>query len=360
MPKNVIIFSGGGSSGHLMPSLAVADAVTKKNPAFTPLFICSSRADEVEALTAAGQKFVIIHAGKFPRGFSPRIISFPFLFVISFIESLVHVLRTRPVLIMSKGGFVSVPVCLAGFVVRVPVVLHSSDSVPSLSDRIIGRIARTICTGFPESAFPTSLQKKAVQTGNPVRPSVFEGSHAAGQRITGFSGRRPVLMIIGGSQGSVALNEAIEKNFQALLDLADIIHLTGEGKMINRQHARYFPRTTVLAELPHLYGFADLVVTRAGAGVLSELAALKKAAIVVPLPGVAHDHQVKNAEFLATRQAVEFLAQDRLSDLPFVVSTLLGDSAKRAAMGEALSKALPANAAAKVAEMILDVLAPKS
>lgn len=343
-----------------MPSLAVADALKQKNPDCAPIFICSPRADEQEALNAAGQKYVVIHAGKFPRGFSLRMISFPVLFLLSFVESVFHLLRTRPVLIMSKGGFVSVPVCLAGFVLRVPVVLHSSDSVPSLSDRIIGRIARTICTGFPESAFPASLQKKAVQTGNPVRPSVFEGSHAAGQRITGFSGRRPVLMIIGGSQGSVALNEAIEKNFQALLDLADIIHLTGEGKMINRQHARYFPRTSVLAELPHLYGFADLVVTRAGAGVLSELAVLKKAAIVVPLPGVAHDHQVKNAEFLAARQAVEFLSQDRLSDLSFIVGTLLGDPEKRAAMGEALSKALPDNAAAKVADIILDVVAPRS
>lgn len=343
-----------------MPSLAVADALKKKNPDLAPVFICSPRADEQEALNAAGQKYLVIHAGKFPRGFSLRMISFPALFLLSFVESILHLLRTRPVLIMSKGGFVSVPVCLAGFLLGVPIILHSSDSVPSLSDRIIGRIARTICTGFPESAFPTSLQKKAVQTGNPVRPSVFAGSHAAGQRITGFSGRRPVLMIIGGSQGSVALNEAIEKNFQALLDLADIIHLTGEGKMINRQHARYFPRTTVLAELPHLYGFADLVVTRAGAGVLSELAALKKAAIVVPLPGVAHDHQVKNAEFLAARQAVEFLSQDRLSDLSFIVGTLLGDSEKRARMGEALSKALPDNAAEKVADIILDVVVPQS
>jgi UDP-N-acetylglucosamine--N-acetylmuramyl-(pentapeptide) pyrophosphoryl-undecaprenol N-acetylglucosamine transferase len=167
-------------------------------------------------------------------------------------------------------------------------------------------------------------------------------------------------MIIGGSQGSMALNEAVEKNFNALLDLADIIHLTGEGKSISKQHARYFARTTVLAELPHLYGFSDLVVTRAGAGVLSELAALKKAAIVVPLPGVAHDHQVKNAEFLAARQAVEFLSQDRLGDLPFVVSALLGDVTKRKALGEALSNALPGDAAAKVANAILDVLTQKS
>lgn len=348
------MFSGGGSSGHLMPSLAVADAVLAKDATFTAVFLCSSRTDEIETLRSSGRKHFVIHAGKFPRGLTVRLVTFPILFLVSLAESFVYLLRQRPLLIMSKGGFVSVPVCLAGFVLRIPVVLHSSDSVPSLSDRIIGRVARKICTGFPEVTFPESLQKKAVQTGNPVRPFVFDGAHTAGQRITGFSGRRPVLMIIGGSQGSQALNEAVDKNFTALLDLADIIHLTGEGKSIPRQHARYFAREAVLAELPHLYGFADLVVTRAGAGVLSELAVLKKAAIVVPLPGVAHDHQVRNAEFLAARQAVALLEQEHLTDLPFVVSTLLGDPARRTAMGEALSKALPGDAAAKVADIVLE------
>ncbi len=357
MSERIIIFSGGGSSGHLLPSLAIADALTKKDSSYQPVFICLDQPSETGALEAADKKYLVIHAGKFPRALSLQIFIFPFLFLISFFESLMHLFRQKPVLIMSKGGFVSVPVCIAGFLVRIPIVLHSSDSVPSLSDRLIGRLATKICTGFPESVFPARLQKKAIQTGNPVRQVVFGGSHAAGQRITGFSGKRPVVLIIGGSQGSVALNEAVEKNFHALLDLADIIHLTGEGKAINKQHARYFARTSVMADLPHLYSFSDLVVTRAGAGVLSELAALKKAAIVVPLPGVAHDHQGRNAEFLAARQAVELLSQDHLSDLAFVVSRVLQDTKQREKMSEALHQALPSDAAAKVANIILDVLA---
>lgn len=339
-----------------MPSLAIAEAVVQKNPFVRPVFFCSPRLDEISALKHTNQECVVIHAGKFPRGFSIRILLFPIQFVRSFLESCIHLRRQKPALILSKGGFVSVPVCIAGFLLRVPILLHASDSVPSLSDRLIGRIATKICTGFPESTFPDSLQKKCVQTGNPVRSSIFLGSHAAGQRMTGFSGRRPVVMIIGGSQGSVAINEAVEKNFTALLDLADIIHLTGEGKSIHSKHARYFARTTVLDELPHLYCFANLVITRAGAGVLSELAALKKATVVVPLPGVAHDHQIRNAEFLAARQAVEFLSQDHLSDLAHVVGRLLSDEPRRIAMGEALSKALPTDAAANVADIILDVL----
>lgn len=354
MQPKTIFFSGGGSSGHLMPSLAVADAIAKKDSSVHSVFLCSSRPAEIDALRAAGTTCVVIHAGKFPRGLSIRLITFPFLFLWSFVESVSHLLRLRPVLIVSKGGFVSVPVCIAGFLLRIPIILHSSDSVPSLSDRIIGRLARKICTGFPETSFPLSLQKKAIQTGNPVRSAILQGSRSAGLLITGFSGKRPILMIIGGSQGSVALNEAVSEHFTELLDLADIIHLTGEGKSLPKKHARYFSRASVLDELPHLYACADLTVTRAGAGVLSELAVLKKAAIVVPLPGVAHDHQIRNAEFLAERQAVEFLSQDRLSDLAFVVRSVLGDEQRRSSMAAALHGALPAGATEKVTAVILD------
>ncbi len=354
MQPTIIFFSGGGSSGHLMPSLAVADALMKKNPTLQPVFLCSSHFTEIDALRAFGQQHIVIHAGKFPRGWSIRLLTFPPLFVVSFFESIVHLLRLRPALIVSKGGFVSVPVCVAGFLFRIPIVLHSSDSVPSLSDRIIGHLARKICTGFPTSSFPASLQKKALQTGNPIRSSILRGSRSTGLRITGFSGKRPILMIIGGSQGSVALNEAVSQNFTELLDFADIIHLTGQGKSLPQKHARYFSRASVLDELSHLYACSDLIITRAGAGVLSEIAALKKAAIVVPLPGVAHDHQIRNAEFLAERQAVEFLSQDRLSDLAFVVRSVLGNEQRRSSMTAALHGALPAGATEKVTAVILD------
>jgi UDP-N-acetylglucosamine--N-acetylmuramyl-(pentapeptide) pyrophosphoryl-undecaprenol N-acetylglucosamine transferase len=358
MPKT-IIFAGGGSSGHLMPSMAVADVLRKKDPSINIEFIITDRADEQTTLQTFGYSYHIIHAGKFPRGLSIRIITFPILFIVSFFESIALLRRRQPSLIVSKGGFVSVPVCLAAKVLGIPVVLHASDSVPSLSDTVIGRIARKIYTGFPISSFPVSLHAKAVQTGNPVRPMIGSGTVAAGQRITGFSSRKPILMIIGGSQGSLAINQAIEKHFNELIDLADIIHLTGGGKSINRSHARYFSRTYVLEELPHLYEISDLVLTRAGAGTLSELGSLKKAAVVVPLPGVAHDHQIRNAEFLASHGAAEHLPQERLGELPSVLRVLLGNAERRQSMAEALHTLLPANASEKVATAILDVLAER-
>ena len=309
-------------------------------------------------LHRAGVEYRAVNAGKFPRGFSLRIFSFPILFVASFFQSLGVIGREKPVLVFSKGGYVSVPVCIAAFLRRVPVVLHVSDSVPSLSDRLIGRMAKRICTGFPTDTLPKSLQAKAVQTGHPVRPMILEGSRAAGQRITGFSGRRPVLLVTGGSQGSVALNEAIETHFKHLIDLADIIHITGEGKSTSIVHARYVTRTYAHDEMPHFYALADVALTRAGAGTLAELGALKKPAIVVPLTGVAHDHQVRNAERIAKAGAAEHLPQTELAQLPTRIASLLKDAARLSQLGAALHAVFPFDAAKKTAAVILDVLTP--
>lgn len=354
--SSTILFCGGGSMGHITPSLAVAQALRSAHPSARPVFVCSNRTEEIDVLHRAGVQYRTVHAGKFPRGLSLRIFSFPILFIASFFRSLRIIAREKPSLVFSKGGYVSVPVCLAAFMKRVPVILHVSDSVPSLSDRLIGRIAKRICTGFPVDTLPTSLRAKAVQTGHPVRPMILEGSRAAGQRITGFSGRRPVLLVTGGSQGSVALNEAIEQHFKHLIDLADIIHITGEGKSTSIVHARYVTRTYAHDEMPHFYALADVAVTRAGAGTLAELGALKKPAIVVPLEGVAHDHQVRNAERLAAAGAVEHLPQEALAELPERIAALLKDAARLARLGTALHAVFPSDAAKKTAAAILDVL----
>jgi UDP-N-acetylglucosamine--N-acetylmuramyl-(pentapeptide) pyrophosphoryl-undecaprenol N-acetylglucosamine transferase len=358
--SRTILFCGGGSSGHLTPSLAVADRLVAADPGITPLFVCAPRSDEIQLLTSAKRKFVTIHAGKFPRGISFRLISFPILFLVACIESIAILHREKPVMIFSKGGYVSVPMCLVGRLFDVPIVLHSSDSVPNLSDSLVGRLADRVCTGFPITLFPEFIRKKAEQTGNPVRGIIGQGSKPAGQRITGFSGRRPIIMIIGGSQGSKVINEEIDRSFDALIELGDVIHLTGEGKQINRSHARYFARPFVTEELPHLYALADVVVTRAGAGVLAELAILQKPAIVIPLPGVAHDHQVHNAETLGRLGAVTVLRQEELSSLVSALRSLLADSDRRLSTSRTLSQVFPPKSGEQIAKIMLDVLRAQS
>lgn len=353
---STILLSGGGSAGHLTPAIAIAEALKKKDPAVKTVFVCADREDETSLLKAAGFTYHTVRAGKFPRGFSVRMLTFPVLGIVALIESVLLLRSVRPDIVFSKGGYVSVPVCLAAFIMRIPVVLHASDSVPSLSDRCIGSIAIRICTGFPVDSWPQKLREKIIVTGNPVREMIMTGSRAAAQRITTFSGRRPVLMVIGGSQGSRTINRVVEAAFDELLEVADVIHLTGAKKEIQKSHARYWSRPYVTEELPHLYAIADVVVTRAGAGVLAELAALKKPCVVVPLEGVAHDHQVYNADVLAAMGAAEVVREARIDTLLATVRLLLASKERQSKISAALHTLFPLDAAQTIAQVTLDVL----
>ncbi|MFA5799363.1 MAG: UDP-N-acetylglucosamine--N-acetylmuramyl-(pentapeptide) pyrophosphoryl-undecaprenol N-acetylglucosamine transferase [Candidatus Peribacteraceae bacterium] len=354
-PKTVL-FCGGGSVGHVAPFLAVGQALTKHSPDIRTVFICTERSEETWLLTHARVRFSTLPPLRVPSMYSPRALLFPLSFLRTFLRSLVILRQEHPDAVFSTGGTVSTPVCLAAWCRRIPVVLHESDSVLSRGGSFLARISRKICTGFVIDRLTSRMRQKVVHTGNPVRGEILRGNRSAGQRITRFSGRRPVLLVIGGSQGAQSINEAVEQMFEELLDLTDIIHLTGAGKAISRTHARYFARPFVTEELPHLYALADLAVTRAGAGVLAELAVLRKPAIVVPLTGVAHDHQQKNAEHLAAQGAVELLEQERLLELPERVASLLRDSERRQRLGGNLARAFPSGAAERIARILLDVL----
>jgi len=192
-----ILFCGGGSSGHVVPSIAVAETLIKKDGELRALFVIADREDEKKLVHDAGFSYDVLHAGKFPRGLSVRLVTFPFFAITSLVQSVFLFRRRKPSLVFSKGGYISVPVCLVARLYRIPIVLHASDSVPSISDRLIGRIATIICTGFPDTQFPEKLRSKIQQTGNPVRSIISTASRDSGRRITSFSGNRPVVMIIG-------------------------------------------------------------------------------------------------------------------------------------------------------------------
>ncbi|MEQ1849663.1 MAG: UDP-N-acetylglucosamine--N-acetylmuramyl-(pentapeptide) pyrophosphoryl-undecaprenol N-acetylglucosamine transferase [Candidatus Peribacteraceae bacterium] len=346
-----ILFIGGGSLGHVTPSIAVADVIHSKNLARI-VFAVGTRSDEATLVRASGYECHVLSAPKFPRGLTLRYLTFPFSFCFALTSSLALLLAVRPSAVFAKGGFVSVPLSFVAWCMRIPVVMHTSDSVPNMSDRFLMRIASRVCTGFPLE----SLGIPHIHTGNPVRAMVRQGSREEGKRITGFTGSRPVLLVIGGSQGSLDLNQTVIKHFDELVQMVDIIHLTGSGKETTFTHPSYFARAEVTTELPHLYALADLVLTRAGAGVLSELAALKKTALVTPLMGVAHDHQLLNAEYLVDAGAVYHVPGSQLPMLSGIVTALLHDTEMMRSMGEALGTCFPADASEQVSQALLDVL----
>ncbi len=354
--QSTILFVGGGSLGHVLPSLAVWEELRLLGPSERAVFVTADKQEEIDAVVSAGVAVRPLHAPKFPRSLSLRSLLFPFEFLVAMVQSWRILSSVRPSLVFSKGGFISVPICFTAMMRQIPIVLHTSDSVPNLSDRIVGRWAKKICTGFPVDTLPLSLRTQAEQTGNPVREIFREASRSMGIGITGFSGRRPVVMVTGGSQGAKSINDEIDRIFDQLINVADVIHLTGTGKAIPRTHARYFSRPLVRHELPHLLALADIVITRAGASALAEIASLAKPAIVIPLSGVAHDHQVMNALFLQKQAAIDLLPQSELSSLLIHIRRLLDDTERREALGKNLQNIFTSSASNTIAKIILDVL----
>ncbi len=326
-----ILFAAGGSIGHIAPCVAVWRAVQTINPHAETFFVCSLRQEDAEFLRKEHISFVPL-AGR----------SITLLNILPMAVSAWKILgREKPDVIFTKGGGVTIPLALAGWMRRIPIVAHESDSIPGRATAFISRFAATSLNGF--------------RTGNPLRPGIASGSRERGLALTGFSGDRPILLVMGGSQGAVALNEAVMKNIDALLKIVDIIHLTGEGKGgVQQARTGYWSRPFVHEELPHLYAAADIAVSRAGAGGIGELAANGIASILVPLEGVAHDHQTANASILRDAGACVLLRQHLLAtDLVTTVAALAASPERRRQIAQTMQHFANPEAAAAIAKIVI-------
>ncbi|MBU2259617.1 UDP-N-acetylglucosamine--N-acetylmuramyl-(pentapeptide) pyrophosphoryl-undecaprenol N-acetylglucosamine transferase [Patescibacteria group bacterium] len=305
-----ILFAGGGSIGHIAPAVAVARSLKELKPDVNVRFICSNREEDAEFLTREGFDFIQIDA--------PRLsLTFPWRFFSAYKKSSALLKEMKPDIIFSKGGYVSVPVCLAAHKKKIPIILHESDAVSGYANRLVSRWAEVVCLGFPQTT--SNVQRRMsldvgrwTFTNNPIRSEITQGNREEGLRITHFSGNKPILIVMGGSQGAQALNEAVAENLEELLKLCDIIHLTGEGKMSTQPRDGYWVREFAHEELAHLYAISTFALSRAGAGSIAELEANNIPTILVPLEGAAHNHQLKNAEAAAKSGQFTVLRQHKL------------------------------------------------
>ena len=368
-----ILFVGGGSVGHIAPAVAVWEACRTLLPKATAHFVCSPRPDDKAFLKHAGLPYDVLDA---PRLVAPRSVQD----VVAFLLFLVHwrravhratkILETmQPDIIFSKGGYVSLPLCAAAHKKGIPIILHESDAVSGRANRIVSRWALRICLGFPPNIATSqpsniaTLQPSniATFTGNPVRTEITKGSRAEGLRITGFDGRKPILLVIGGSQGARTINEAIESSLEDLALRCDIIHITGRGKLGTKNcelgTKNYFPTEFAYESLPHFYACADIALSRAGAGSIAELSAVKVPTILVPLRGVGHDHQYKNAVTAAATGGCILLEENMLAaKLLSTVHSLVTDRELRVRMAADMQKINTRDAAVHIAKIIVQTL----
>lgn len=289
-----IVLTGGGTAGHVMPHFALLDDF--RNSGCELAYIGSSGIEK-SLVEGAGLRFYQIQAGKLRRYFSFKNFTDLFRIVIGFVQSLAILLKLRPSVVFSKGGFVTVPVVFAAWVLRIPIVSHESDLTPGLANRLAGPFAKKIFYTFEETKKFLS-REKAVYTGTPIRGRLKAGSKEKGLAHCGFTpdDSRPVVLVMGGSLGAKNLNERLLAEMPSLAVSFRFIHITGKGKSTSYQNpGSYHSFEYVGEQLPDLFAATDLVVARAGANSIFEFLALNLPMLLVPLEQGSRGDQIVNA-----------------------------------------------------------------
>lgn len=306
-----ILFTGGGTAGHVLPIIAIIREIRRLKPEGFEFFYLGPR-DEFGSilLSQEGVKIKEILAGKIRRYVGIKSILqnlFDLLIKapIGVFQSFFYIFFLAPDLIFSKGGYGSLPGVIAGWILQTPIFLHESDVTPGLANKILGKFSLEIFVSFPKTEY-FSL-KKMIEVGNPIRREILEGSRAGAKELFKLRGGKPVILILGGSQGAQKINDTILTVLPQLLEKFELIHVTGEKNfegvkaeaeaVIPENLEKYYHLFPFLkeVELKHAYQGADLIISRAGSGTIFEIAAVGKPSILIPLPTAAQNHQIKNA-----------------------------------------------------------------
>ena len=337
LPKRKIVLTGGGTAGHVTPNIALLPSL--REAGYEIAYVGSEDGIEKELMLDCGVSYIGVPTGKLRRYFDLKNFTDPFRVIKGFSEARKFLKSYRPDVVFSKGGFVSVPVVRAAASLRIPCVIHESDMTPGLANKLCYSAAAKICCNFPET-MEKLPGKKAVLTGTPIRAELFSGDREEGLRICGFAEDavisaaeasaastdsaenvpgivpeiipdivpeiapdivpdtgKPVLMIMGGSQGAQSVNEAVRKHLDELLRDFRVIHLCGAGKydasLDNVEGYRQFEY--VKDDLKHLFAAADVIVSRAGANAIFEILALQKPNLLIPLSVGTRGDQILNA-----------------------------------------------------------------
>ena len=370
-----IALTGGGTGGHLFPILAVVQEIKRliannvfqipfgEGSSVEFMFIGPETIGE-EALAKEGIAHKKIMAGKLRRYASLQNIFDIFKIPCGLAQSLWHLFFFMPNVVFSKGGYGSVPVVLAAWIFRIPVIIHESDSVPGLANKFCAVFSRRVAISFSEAGkyFP---EKKTALTGNPVRNALYDGSAEQAKQTFGLSGMKSVILILGGSQGAQVINDLIFTSLLLLTKRCELIHQTGRTNFENVKQLignDIPPEYHILPfldeqQLAQAYAAADLVITRGGATTIAEIAALGKPSILIPLPDAAADHQLKNATEFAHTGGTVIMEQANLTPHLFQseIFSLLDNPDLLKKMGENAKKFSHPDAAQKIAQEILNI-----
>lgn len=288
-----ILFTGGGSAGHVTPNIALIEHFQQVG--WDIVYVGSVMGIERELITSVPYR--AISSGKLRRYFDWQNFLDPFRILWGFMQSLLICLRERPHVVFSKGGFVAVPIVFAAWFWRIPVICHESDVTPGLANKLCFPVVRKICINFPETARYIKHADKTVVTGTPIRNSILNGSRQAACDAFGLSADQATLLVFGGSLGAAAINQMVRASLVELLESFQVIHVVGAGNISDIDTPGYVQREFLLDEFGDVLALADVVVARAGANSIYELLVSRKPHILIPLTSAAsRGDQLDNAK----------------------------------------------------------------
>ncbi len=347
-----IIFTGGGSAGHVTPNLALFHEFRDEDVAIS--YIGSEQGIERRIIEECKTiPYYPIATGKLRRYLDLNNVKDPFRVLKGVMQSYRLLKRLKPDVVFSKGGFVSVPVIIGSWLNRIPVIIHESDMTPGLANRLSIPLATKVCATFPETMKHLPA-RKAVFTGAPIRAELLKGDAKAALRRCSFHSQKPVLLVIGGSLGSRAINQAVREGLDELLQRYQIIHICGKGNLDNKllPRAGYCQYEYISEELPDVLAAADLAVSRAGSNVIFELLAVRIPMLLIPLTKqVSRGDQLLNAASFERMGYCHVLQEEQLSSdsLQEALQVLHSD---RSAMRERQAGAEAGEGASRIAELL--------
>jgi len=333
--QKCIIFTGGGSSGHVVPNLAIIEKFKFEN--WNVVYVGSRNGIERDIIIKETDiSYFSIVSGKLRRYFSWQNFIDPFKIIYGIIQGCLLCCKIRPDVVFSKGGFVSFPLVIAAWLNGIPVIAHESDITPGLANKLSFPFVKKICTTFTETAAKLKNNTKVVVTGTPIRKGLLAGNAANGLKVCQFSEHKKVILIIGGGLGSESINKVIRAILPRLLVSFQIIHICGKNKLDNSLenlsgykqfeyiYTKNFAKEARQSEqslndvkhieLADIMACASIVISRAGANSIYELLALRKPHILIPLPlkGSRGD-QISNAKYFSEHGLSEVFFEEELS-----------------------------------------------
>lgn len=308
-----ILFTGGGSAGHVTPNIALIDYYQRQK--WNIAYVGSQEGIEAQLIKPLNIPYYAINCGKLRRYWDWRNFIMPFQVLHGIGQSISICRRLKPDVIFSKGGFVALPLVIAAWICRIPVIAHEADLTPGLANRLSFPFVKKICVTFDKTQLGFKSKGKVVVTGIPIRQQLLRGNKEQGLNFCGFNSNKPVLLCVGGSLGAISMNRTLRQILPTLLQKFQIIHICGKDKVDNTFNTPGYKQVEYLHdELADVFACTDYVISRAGANAIIELLYLAKPNLLIPLSkAVSRGDQIINADFFAEKGYSVVLPSEKLT-----------------------------------------------